>query len=105
MSSVTIDIPTDRMTEKQLQQAIVEAAQLLGYRVYHTFDSRRSEPGFPDLVLLRERDGRRYAIECKTSKGVVKESQKDWLSAFCTCGVPAMVARPKDLDNVLEMLR
>jgi hypothetical protein len=41
------------MTEKQLQGAVVELAKRLGYLVYHTFDSRRSNPGWPDLVLCK----------------------------------------------------
>lgn len=93
------------MTEKHLQEAIIEAAGYLGYRHYHAFDSRRSDPGFPDLVLLRERDGRRYVIELKAHKGVLSSAQKDWLSAFCACGVPSLVVRPDDLDFVLEMLK
>ena len=38
------------MTEKQFQSHIVQYAKMRGWLVYHTHDSRRSEPGFPDLV-------------------------------------------------------
>lgn len=93
------------MTEKALQEAVIEAAGYLGYRVYHTHDSRRSEPGFPDLIALRERDGRRFAIELKTERGEVSPAQADWLTAFSRCGIPAFVVRPKDLDWLLETLR
>ncbi len=86
-------------------QAIIDASKHLGYRCFHTFDSRRSEPGFPDLLLLRERDGRRYVIETKTEKGPVTTEQLAWIAAFSSCGIPAMVARPNDLDTVLEMLK
>ena len=43
------------LREKQVQSAILDVARLLGWRVYHTFDSRKSEAGFPDLVLVRDR--------------------------------------------------
>ena len=43
------------MSEKDLHAAVVEACQRLGLRVYHTFDARRSEPGFPDLVIVGRR--------------------------------------------------
>jgi hypothetical protein len=43
-----------RLTERQLQDAIVQCARTLGYaHVYHTYLSINSESGFPDLVLLR----------------------------------------------------
>jgi hypothetical protein len=41
------------MTEDQLLEAIREYALLKKWLCYHTHDSRKSEPGFPDLVLLR----------------------------------------------------
>lgn len=31
------------------QKTIVEGAMYLGYKVHHETDSRRSNPGFPDL--------------------------------------------------------
>ncbi len=93
------------MTEKQLMQAVIEAASWRHYKIYHTHDSRRSDPGFPDLILLRERDGRRFAIELKTERGKVSPAQVDWLAAFSTCGIPAFVVRPRDLDWLLETLR
>ena len=43
------------MTEKQWQALVQETAQLAGWMAYHTYDSRRSAAGFPDLVLARER--------------------------------------------------
>lgn len=95
----------DSMSEKQLQEAIIEAAQLLSYRFYHTYDSRRSVVGFPDLILLRERDGRRFAIECKTQKGKASEAQMAWLATFSACGIPALIVRPNDLDTLLKTLR
>ena len=36
-------------TEKGFQAAVVELARLRGWLVYHTYDSRRSAKGFPDL--------------------------------------------------------
>ena len=41
-------------TEKEWQATVILTARTLGWTVYHTHDSRRSEPGFPDLVLARE---------------------------------------------------
>ncbi len=38
------------MTEKELMQNILDCARLHGWRCYHTFDSRKSDPGFPDII-------------------------------------------------------
>ena len=41
------------VSEKELMTTVCTMAQLHGWLVYHTYDSRRSTPGFPDLCLLR----------------------------------------------------
>lgn len=80
------------MTEKQLQAAIVECARLLGWLTYHTFDSRRSSPGFPDLILIR--GGRLIAAELKSETGKMRPEQDAWLEAFIGTGALAAVWRP-----------
>lgn len=91
------------MTERELQNTIIEAAKLAGYLCYHTHDSRRSQPGFPDLILIR--DGELYALELKTEKGKVSDAQLDWLSAFqLVTTSTGLVVRPDDLDNILWLL-
>lgn len=69
--------PMPPMTEKQLQVAVVNLARLLNWRVYHTFLSVRSAPGFPDLVMVR--DGFLLFVEMKGPKGKVSEAQRAWL--------------------------
>ena len=59
------------MTEAQLQDAIVQMARVLGWLVYHTFDSRRSAAGFPDLVMVR--NGRLIFAELKSATGKATE--------------------------------
>jgi hypothetical protein len=41
------------VNERSFQGAVIELAQLGGFLAYHTYDSRRSAKGFPDLVLVR----------------------------------------------------
>ena len=65
------------MTERQLQEAVLKLARLRGWLCYHTHDSRRSQPGFPDLVLVRPPDV--LFVELKSAKGVVSLAQEDWL--------------------------
>ena len=64
------------MREREYQDMIVKAASYLGYAVYHTFDSRRSQPGYPDLTLCK--DGRLIFLEVKTEKGKVRPEQIAW---------------------------
>jgi hypothetical protein len=68
------------MTERELQALVVEAARQFGWMAYHTFDSRRSQPGFPDLVLIR--GDRLIAAELKVGTALPTEDQKAWLAAF-----------------------
>ena len=71
----------DRMTEAQLQRDVIALATMLGYRrIYHTYDSRRSAAGFPDLVLLRVSWPQRMLfVELKSVRGVVTPEQRAWL--------------------------
>ena len=85
------------MTEKQLQAAVVRLAQIQQWKVYHTYDSRRSEPGFPDLVLAR--DDQLMFVELKSAKGKVTEAQEQWLRALVKGGAIADVWRPDDWHN------
>ena len=96
------------MPEKQLQQQVLDAAKYLGYLVYHVFDSRRSEPGFPDAILVGTGRfaGRLIVLEFKTETGRPTQAQLTWLGAWMQ--VPAavvMVVRPRDVDEVLQVLQ
>ena len=44
---------TQVMTEADLQRSIIIAAREFQWLAYATYRSMRSEPGFPDLVLVR----------------------------------------------------
>lgn len=90
------------LTEKDWQRQVVELAVMCGWRkAYHTFDSRRSHPGFPDLVLVRDRV---LFIELKAEKGKLSDVQRDWLRALLEANAEAYVARPRDLDEIGAVL-
>lgn len=91
------------MTEKELQQSVLDLARARGWRCYHTFDSRRSEPGFPDAVLIRGE--RLLAIEFKSEKGKLTPEQQAWLEAFRDVWVvEAIVVRPARTFDAVEAL-
>jgi hypothetical protein len=94
--------PPTGPTEKQFQAQVVQLARLCGWRVYHTHDSRRCAPGFPDLLLLRA--GQFLAAELKTDRGRLTSEQATWLGAFREAGVPAYLWRPSDWPAIERVL-
>ncbi|HEY8881903.1 MAG TPA: VRR-NUC domain-containing protein [Dermatophilaceae bacterium] len=83
------------MSEDELLATIREIAVTLGWRTYHTHRSDRSEPGWPDLVLVRDR--RLLIRELKSMTGRVTPAQDEWLTDLAIAGVDAGVWRPIDL--------
>jgi hypothetical protein len=84
------------MTEAQLQACIIAAAQRRSWLVYHTYDSRRSQKGFPDLVLVHAGQKRVLYRELKTQRGSLRPDQKTWLNDLTAVGADAAIWRPLD---------
>ena len=82
------------MTEKQLQAAVLQLAQVLGYLSYHTHCSIRSQPGFPDLVMVRNR--RVLWRELKSARGKPTPAQRDWLDRLAQAGQDVGIWTPDD---------
>jgi len=83
------------MSEDTLQTRIEQLAKELGWLRYHTYDSRRSAAGFPDLVMVRR--GRIVWRELKSMKGRVSADQRKWLDALETANADVGIWRPIDL--------
>jgi len=90
------------MSEAQWQATVLDLAKRLGWDWYHTHDSRRSLPGFPDLVLLRERV---IFAELKTMRGRLSNFQLGWHRGLRNAGAEVYVWRPSDWDEVEQTLR
>jgi hypothetical protein len=79
-----------KMTEKDLQNNIIQIARLLGYHVHAERPSinRRGKwstaiqgvPGYPDLTLAKQ--GKVLFIECKSEKGQPTDYQTSWALAL-----------------------
>ena len=90
--------------EKDFQNTVVEYATGMGWLFYHTYDSRRSTKGFPDLAMVRE--PRLVFAELKSHKGILSDDQALWLEKLG--GVPAVETylwRPTDWDDIVKVLR
>ena len=86
------------VTEKEFQSQVITLARACGWMHYHTYDSRRSVSGFPDLVLVRA--PRLLIRECKTDTGKVTPTQGEWINVLRQCGVDAAVWRPSDWPEI-----
>lgn len=95
----------ESMSERELQASVIELAQLQGWLTYHTFDSRRSAPGFPDVVAVR--GFRLLAIELKSHRGQVTHDQRRWLNALAGAGTETYTWKPEEWTSgrIEEVLR
>lgn len=112
--------PASVTSERQLQDAIVQAAMLCGWRVHHCRAARsrsgrwathiQGHAGFPDLVLARS--GVVLLLELKRIGAQMSPDQWAWARELTALrpgwrlGIGAwwMLATPADLDDVLELL-
>ena len=102
----------EELSESKWQAEVCKHAHAAGYHLqYHTYDSRRSASGFPDLFLGRLLPRPRLVIaECKTNTGKVTVEQHAWLgffrsiAALCPGVIAVCVWRPRDRDEVLRVL-
>lgn len=100
-------------TEASFTRQVIALARIYGWRVAHFRPARTARgwrtpvqgdaAGFPDLVLLRGRD--LIVAELKVGRNRPRESQRGWLDAFRTAGIPAYVWRPDDWDTIEQTLR
>jgi len=97
----TLDIA---VSERDFRGAVVELANLLGWRHYHALRSEGSSPGFPDLVLVR--DGRVVFAAIKSEQGRLTHPQRLWLMALRQCrGVEVYEWRPSSWPQIERVLR
>lgn len=89
--------------EKDLQARVITLAEGFGWMVYHTYDSRRCNPGFPDLVLVK--GDTCLFVELKREQGYLRAAQETWLEALRkVTRVDAFVVRPSRYDALRAAL-
>lgn len=95
-------VPT---TERGFQDAVTQCLWLHGYLTYHTHDSRRSQPGFPDIVAVHPKTGYVWVGELKSTTGKVTDAQQEWIDAFQAGGIDADVYWPDHLDIIITRIK
>ena len=101
------------MTEREFQQAVVQLARLMGWRVHHTRPALtqcgrwltpiQGDAGFPDLVLCRP--PRLILAELKRNGARPTPAQRAWLEALQACvGVECYLWTPADWKTVVRTL-
>ena len=97
------------MTEAELFEEVRKLLHLYGWLYYHTHDSRRSNPGFPDLVMVRPSSaGGAWQLlyrELKSEKGRLTDEQDRWLWALREAYCDMDVWRPSDMERIEKELR
>lgn len=98
--------------EADFQKTVIEMAGWLGYVAYHETDSRKSQPGFPDLTLVGTRGVRQIVyVELKVEvtpktkrRAWPTVDQVGWLEMLRGTGHHAYVIRPSQLDLLERVL-
>lgn len=91
----------DATAEKQFQAEVIKEAKRRGWRCFHVHDSRKSEAGWPDLVLVRDRV---VFAELKSEGGRLTADQKTWVELLGGAGAEVYVWRPSSWPEIMRVL-
>lgn len=91
------------VTESEWQGVLRGLLTSLGWRVYHTKFSIKSDPGYPDLTAVHPAQRRIVLYEVKTESGKLTDHQRTWLRALVEAGVEVAVLRPSDWDLAVQL--
>lgn len=96
--------PYAGLPEKAFLDRVRKHAQSHGWLEYHTYNSRKSPAGFPDLCMVR--NGRLIFAELKTSKGKESCAQRLWLESLrAVPGIEVYLWRPADWPTIEAVLQ
>ena len=98
-----LDPPALDASEKQLQAKVKQLAEGNGWLFFHPFDSRKSEPGYPDCTMVR--GPVLIFAELKATAGTFTDEQKLWLRALeAVAAVKVFRWRPADWPEIVLTL-
>ena len=91
-----------KQSEREFQAQLIKVVEMLGGLVYHTYDSRRSAKGYPDLTIVTP-DRQVKFVELKSVKGHITDPQRAWLIALPDH--QAYLWRPDDFDDAVRIIQ
>lgn len=91
-----------KMTEATFQTLVIVLAELNGWDVYHTHDSRGSQEGYLDLTMVR--DGVLCFVELKDEEGQPTPAQERWMEKLAATGSDVFLWRPSNWKALEEYL-
>ncbi len=89
--------------EMPFMEQVIEFLRLCGWLCYHTKDSRKSAPGFPDIIALKGK--RQLVIETKRAGEEPSEEQERWLRAYVDVGAEVYVWTPDDWPEIERVVK
>lgn len=90
------ELAADRaMPERDLERHVAALCKARNVMYFHPLDSRGTNPGFPDDVLIVH--GRVMYRELKSQTGRVRPDQRIVLAALAAAGADVDIWRPADL--------
>lgn len=114
-------IRDEALSENAFLTQVTELAELMGWRWAHFRPARTAHgwrtpasgplgKGWPDLVLVRDRDGRMIFAELKAEAGRIADEQSavlDYLRRVSRLHgwLGVYVWRPSDFDSIVDVLR
>jgi hypothetical protein len=112
ISVTTVNLPDaapalpDWRDEKAFMADVIRYAKQQGWRCYHTHNSRKSEPGFFDLVMVR---GCRLVFAELKANSEWTPAQREWYGAMCAVAamnvnIDVFVWYPSDWPQIQKVL-
>lgn len=111
----TATVLSSDISEKDFMAKVIAYAKSRGWKVYHTYRSDKSEPGYLDLTMVRggttHSAGDKitdYGVvwaELKTETGKLTKAQKEWIKALEAADQEVHVWRPSDWPEIERVLR
>ena len=97
-------------TEAQFQKAVIELAELHGWRVFHAVGGEHQKrqnataTGWPDLAMVHEKRGLFFVVELKTNEGRPTTEQMAWMDALEAAQVDVELWRPNQWSSIVALL-